>query len=863
MGYVYIFPPTADDLSTTGLCGALVPTSCEHEEIAGGMSAVTLVHPFDAAGRWQRIERGCILKCDCRVRTTPEIKDGQVVTSVERWTVKATATKAERGVFSKAVKGRRKATLAPGTGVIVVSKGVDRYKIKTGKVAGWIAHAGIDFVLAETTDDIESAAPPWTVRPQLFRIADVDIDTDAGTVTAYAPHITYDLAGAITTCKSDVPISALDALVGIVTSCDFGGEISIDTDIADTRTACDWTNVSPIEALLDPENGFLTRWGAELVRDDYEMYFLRRAGRNRGTRIEYGKNLLGVNYRVSDEGVVTAIKPTGVKKDGSPLYLTDYDFALENYMLSPHAGEYPTTRAYVLACEDCTVDKKQITVSLARARMREQAQRMFDHDCDLPDVTLTVKFLQLGDTIEYAQYKDLEPVYLYDTVPVIDRAHGIEVQTDVHRIVWDCLMDKVVEVELGNVREGDPTIYSWQIQSLNGGKLTDGTVPGSALEDGALPPEKLDPDLQAALKKAWADIAGAQALVESTRTWLGTVEATTKTIEAAVTDNQGAIAAVRIKADEIRAGLTDAEKNLAAVSLTAEKLQTAMTTANGEISTIRQDATQISSTVSNLSGSISAMQQGVDRIDATVSGVGGLASQVSVLSDRVAIKVCNPSISPDFEADIGTSLSPFSSMTMPGLTFKYGGSNRGGFYVGANGTMIGSENRLEIKSSAGSVFFGAHETSGSYGMICDLNILPRVGGLCDLGGNGNGMRWNKLYANNAVNVSSDLRLKTDVAPLDMAELLGHLRPIRYRMIADGENGKVRWGFGAQHVREALSALGVQGVEFLDQENPEHLALCYQELIAVLVEGWQSQQARIDDMGKRLERLEAVCNGDAI
>ncbi|MEG2389179.1 MAG: phage tail spike protein, partial [Clostridia bacterium] len=609
MGYVYIFPPTADDLSTTGLCGALVPTSCEHEEIAGGMSAVTLVHPFDAAGRWQRIERGCILKCDCRVRTTPEIADGQVVTSVERWTVKATATKAERGVFSKAVKGRRKATLAPGTGVIVVSKGVDRYKIKTGKVAGWIAHAGIDFVLAETTDDIESAAPPWTVRPQLFRISDVDIDTDAGTVTAYAPHITYDLAGAITTCKSDVPISALDALVGIVTSCDFGGEISIDTDIADTRTACDWTNVSPIEALLDPENGFLARWGAELVRDDYEMYFLRRAGRNRGTRIEYGKNLLGVNYRVSDEGVVTAIKPTGVKKDGSLLYLTDYDFALENYMLSPHAGEYPTTRAYVLACEDCTVDKKQITVSLARARMREQAQRMFDHDkCDLPDVTLTVKFLQLGDTIEYAQYKDLEPVYLYDTVPVIDRAHGVEVQTDVHRIVWDCLMDKVVEVELGNVREGDPTIYSWQIQSLNGGKLTDGSVPGSALEDGALPPEKLDPDLQAALKKAWADIASAQALVDSTRTWLGTVEATTKTIEAAVTDNQGAIAAVRIKADEIRAGLTDAEKNLAAVSLTAAQLQTAMTTANGDISTIRQDATQISSTVSNLSGSISAIQ---------------------------------------------------------------------------------------------------------------------------------------------------------------------------------------------------------------------------------------------------------------
>ncbi|MEG1842827.1 MAG: phage tail spike protein [Clostridia bacterium] len=863
MGYVYIYAPTADDLSTTGLCGALVPTSCEHEEIAGGMSAVTLVHPFDDLGRWQRIARGCILKCDCRVRTTPEIKDGQVVTSVERWTVKATATKAERGVFSKAVKGRRKATLAPGTGVIVVSKGVDRYKIKTGKVAGWIAHAGIDFVLAETTDDIESAAPPWTVRPQLFRISDVDIDTDAGTVTAYAPHITYDLAGAITTCKSDVPISALDALVGIVTSCDFGGEISIDTDIADTRTACDWTNVSPIEALLDPENGFLARWGAELVRDDYEMYFLRRAGRNRGTRIEYGKNLLGVNYRVSDEGVVTAIKPTGVKKDGSLLYLTDYDFALENYMLSPHAGEYPTTRAYVLACEDCTVDKKQITVSLARARMREQAQRMFDHDCDLPDVTLTVKFLQLGDTIEYAQYKDLEPVFLYDTVPVIDRAHGVEVQTDVHRIVWDCLMDKVVEVELGNVREGDPTIYSWQIQSLNGGKLTDGSVPGSALEDGALPPEKLDPDLQAALKKAWADIASAQALVESTRTWLGTVEATTKTIEAAVTDNQGAIAAVRIKADEIRAGLTDAEKNLAAVSLTAAQLQTAMTTANGDISTIRQDATQISSTVSNLSGSISAIQQDVGSISSTVGKLGGdVASLVTQTAEGVAVKLRNKSVNGNYEIQI-TSSPEYShwggsTKTCYGMHMIYNGTYYGGLFLDGFDSNMSSWNQSLVSPGLQRLI-----SRGMADIICDDTAHPNAG-IIQLRLDSDFSPGKRIRASEAITVDSDRRLKSDIAPIEHGEaLFDALRPVQYHMRGSCCRS---YGFIAQDVRDAMRALNIPETVLLSEPSDpatDYFALSYQELIALCVNKIQYQQAQIDTLDARLERLEAMCNGDAI
>ena len=102
MGEVYVYDKWTEDFSTTGLCGALTPFSCRHEEIAGGMSAVTLEHPFDDLGRWQHIQRGNVLKCLCRVRTTPEILNGQVVTAVEVWTVLDTATKAQRGVYTKA-----------------------------------------------------------------------------------------------------------------------------------------------------------------------------------------------------------------------------------------------------------------------------------------------------------------------------------------------------------------------------------------------------------------------------------------------------------------------------------------------------------------------------------------------------------------------------------------------------------------------------------------------------------------------------------------------------------------------------------------------------------------------------------------
>ena len=55
----------------------------------------------------------------------------------------------------------------------------------------------------------------------------------------------------------------------------------------------------------------------------------------------------------------------------------------------------------MLRCDDCAVEKgkKGVTVEIARGRMLRQAKALFDQEqIDLPGVTLTVNFLQLGDT---------------------------------------------------------------------------------------------------------------------------------------------------------------------------------------------------------------------------------------------------------------------------------------------------------------------------------------------------------------------------------------------------------------------------------------------------------------------------------
>ncbi|MEG1813917.1 MAG: phage tail spike protein, partial [Clostridia bacterium] len=134
------------------------------------------------------------------------------------------------------------------------------------------------------------------------------------------------------------------------------------------------------------------------------------------------------------------------------------------------------TRATVLDCEDCTVEKgkKGVTLAVARKRMREQAQARFDTEkVDEPRITLKVSFVELGKTAEYEKYKPLENVYLWDDIVIAAKDYGIEAQAKVTKMVYDVLNDMVTEVELGDIdRTGK--IYKWQVPAITGGMLSPG-----------------------------------------------------------------------------------------------------------------------------------------------------------------------------------------------------------------------------------------------------------------------------------------------------------------------------------------------------------------------------------------------------
>ena len=465
MGNVYVYEADATDFACIGLVGALTPTECRHEEVGNGASELTLVHPVDEWGRYAALVPDRILRAPVPVRTCPEIESGTIVTTFEVWRIKATASKGQRYVYSKRSGGKKKKLLKTGTRILVTQKdeAYGRYKIRYGGkfslradssivdmkngTSGWIAKAALEYETTETAPatpaGIEMLEPAWLVRDQLFRITEVKKSESGKSVTVTALRLFYDLRGNLTNYKTTGAALATDALDKLSEFLAVPTEFEFYTDIVGARTGVDWSRINPVRALLEDKTGFCALWGAQLVRDDWDIYLLSKAGMDRGVRIEYAKNLTGVDCVENIEDVITRIIPVGQSKTGGELLLDG-----TGCVDSPHIGEYASPHIFWLKT-DVKVSSS-ISTALARARMREKAQAMLDKGCDLPAISVSIDFVNLGDTAEYAQYRALEGVFLFDVVRVHHPKLGIDVRAEVVRHVWDCLNERVLAVELGS-----------------------------------------------------------------------------------------------------------------------------------------------------------------------------------------------------------------------------------------------------------------------------------------------------------------------------------------------------------------------------------------------------------------------------
>ena len=323
------------------------------------------------------------------------------------------------------------------------------------------------------------------LRDQPFRIYRVVPELDK--VTVYARHIFYDLLDnmvkSLKPSPSAVGASVVQSLSG---ACLSSHDFSFYSDLTSTAEDVEWENINPVEAMLG-ENGLVSKYGAELARDWYDVFLVRRVGNNTDVSIREKKNLTGISYDVDETDVVTRIMPTGEDADGNILYLP------ELYIDSPNLNAYTHPKWIHLpvseAKEVTDGDEPKIKAQ-CYAEMRKAAQAEFDAGCDLPTVTLKVDFINCSDAEEYKQYAALTDIFLGDSVRVVARRIGVEVSMRMTQYTYDCLTRKYTSVTLGTAAdtlEGS-MISSRQLPSgvISGSKLAINSVGAGQLQSGSV-----------------------------------------------------------------------------------------------------------------------------------------------------------------------------------------------------------------------------------------------------------------------------------------------------------------------------------------------------------------------------------------
>lgn len=301
-----------------------------------------------------------------------------------------------------------------------------------------------------TLGAIVACPVPWTDAKQAFRIT--AIDTSLGQVLRVeAAHVFFDLAHnliADTFMVNKIPEAALTQLLGAANYPHSFTATSADTGtVASARIV----RTSIAAALLDTDadNSFVNRFGGEFTFDNWQIKHAPRRGSLTGIVIQDRKNLTGYQSSIDTASLCTRILPLG------------YDGLLlpELYVDSPRMGDYPYPHVRVFKYDGVKAIKDsakpgedELPSEAAYARLRELAKAEYAAGVDVPTSNYEVSFIDLSQTVEYAEFAELEHVDLGDTVTVKHTDLGVNLHARVTAYTYNPLTRSYNQIILGTAK---------------------------------------------------------------------------------------------------------------------------------------------------------------------------------------------------------------------------------------------------------------------------------------------------------------------------------------------------------------------------------------------------------------------------
>ena len=291
----------------------------------------------------------------------------------------------------------------------------------TGKLYSEITEGRI---ISVTHDDTKTRQPFVIYR----RSAPID-----GLVTFNAHHISYALAHCILQPFTASSISEAFSLMAgkSITPCAF-------TFWTDKVTSASFKVSVPIsikEILGGVEGSILDVFGGgEYQWDKYTVKLYQNRGTDSGVTIRYGKNLTDLTQERDTSGMYNSVIPywtngeTVVTLGTSVVSMSGVSNVVAVPLdLSGDFDEAPTT-----------------------TQLRNAAQtKLNNSDAWTPDENITIDFVALWQTDEYKDVAILQRVKLCDTITVIHPELNISAQAKVIKTVYNTLLDKYDQIEVG------------------------------------------------------------------------------------------------------------------------------------------------------------------------------------------------------------------------------------------------------------------------------------------------------------------------------------------------------------------------------------------------------------------------------
>lgn len=263
-------------------------------------------------------------------------------------------------------------------------------------------------------------------------------------VTIYAAHISYDLSGI--PVKNFTSQSVQAALTALTTSSVISNPFTFWSDKTNSGVM-EIETPTPCRTIL---SNILDVYGGEYEFDKYTVKLHSLRGFDNGVSIKYGKNLTDLEQDENCSNVYTGVLP----------YWTGNETTISGSVVNA-PGTYDFTRILPV---DFTSDfeEQPSTTQLANAA----TNYISANNIGIPEVNLTVSFVHLNQTEEYKNLGIFERVELGDTIKVEFAAMGVSSTARCVKTVYNALLERYDNVELGEVKKGLADTISSQSSSI-------------------------------------------------------------------------------------------------------------------------------------------------------------------------------------------------------------------------------------------------------------------------------------------------------------------------------------------------------------------------------------------------------------